>query len=319
MLPVVSVNISSVSLPVNDYRGYGTSIPVVGDGPRVVLSWLSGPASFRCGFIDVAAGKRSDGVPIRGEVRDLLMDSATEGWLLSSYALSRVRVDHDEPVVTSAARPKGIGKFLGRLLPVGAAHIAVGAWWSHTTAILERSTAAIVRRLRITGPELTCERSDSTRLLAPHGGQYVDLYPSTLTVLRRGVLPEGTTPVAHRSELFLLAGPREGRGGGISTEKLWDIRPERLVVLDRDSLAVIRSVPAPDDTRTVLGVDHAGRLVLATRDGVALVDRETLTELDRASIGRQAGPATFVPAAGCVALMPYRPPLDRLFIVRWDR
>jgi hypothetical protein len=169
MLACVEIAVRVIELP-GGPGGYGTELAPVGRGPELLLSWLEGEASFRCGLLDTATGVLSRGVAVRGEVRDAVFDSPDEGWLLSSYALSRVKVEGTRPRILSTIRPSGLGRNQRTLLAVDDAHLAVGAWWSTTTTLLRTSDAAVVRRLKLGSPECVHRTGAIARLFAPHSG-----------------------------------------------------------------------------------------------------------------------------------------------------
>jgi hypothetical protein len=134
-------------------------------------------------------------------------------------------------------------------------------------------------------------------------------------------MPVGTAPVIDRGELFLLHGPKTQADRAVAIEEIWRIEPHTLLALDPDSLAELRRAPAPTDAREVIGVDAAGRLIVSTGRGVALVARDSLEEVARVEVPGlrvDVGAHEYVPGAGAVVITPEGFAPKELVVVRWS-
>jgi hypothetical protein len=98
-------------------------------------------------------------------------------------------------------------------------------------------------------------------------------------------MPSGTRPILHDGKVFLFEGSRSRVHDEVAIKKMWRVSPERVSVLDAESLEVITTAAAPSEVRDLLGVDQSGGLVASTPRGIALLSADELHELDRVDLG----------------------------------
>jgi hypothetical protein len=235
--------------------------------------------------------------------------------VLTTSALCRLSVA-GEPRVLDVQRPKGLGTYLWRLLELGPDHFGATGWATKSVAVISRSTWEVETRLRIPAPHLAVRRGDVVRLYSPHGGMCLDVLPPELERIAQPPMPLGTAPLIDRGELFVLHGRRTQTDRAVPIEKIWRIEPDTLLALDPDSLAELRRAPAPKGARDVLGVDSDGRLIVSTHTGIALVGRDSLTELARIDAVDRASFHTVV--AGAVVISPDGFAPRELVVVSWS-
>jgi hypothetical protein len=306
-----SIEVERVSLGVPERLGqYGSALVALPDGQRVILTLPRGRAGFRLVTVDAVRGEVHAGETIRGELRDGLFEPGATGWLLTTHALCELSLTDGHPRLLRACRPRGLGKYQHRLLALGAHRLGVTGWGSRSVAVIDRATGTVVDRVRVTAPHLAAAMPNAVRLFAPHGGECVDLALPALAVAARRKMPTGTRPILHDGRLFLLEGVRCEVHDEVPIRRLWRVKPERLSVLDAESLLAVNTAVAPPEARDVLGLDASGRLVISTPRGIALASSDELHELERAELDELRLPLlahAWMPKLGAVAALPYPP------------
>jgi hypothetical protein len=306
-----SIEVERVRLGVPERLGqYGSALVVLPDGQRVLLSLPRGRAGFQLVAVDLGSGEVKVGDTVRGEVRDGLFEVRGAGWLLTTHALCELSIADDHPSVQRSWRPQALGTYRDRLLALGAEHVGVTGWGSKSLAVINRGTRTVVDRVRVAAPHHAVAMPGSVRLYAPHGGECVELTLPSLAVAARRKMPTGTRPIPHGGMLFLLEGKRRAVHDEVPIKKMWRVQPERLSVLDAETLLPLISAPAPTEVRDVLGVDALGRLVISTPRGIALASSEELHELARVELDELRLPLlahAWLPKLNAVAALPFPP------------
>jgi hypothetical protein len=315
----VTFDLRTIPLPdwPEDAGTWGSALIAVADQPRVVLSLPSRSHPVPWVVVDIESGETQTGRKLRGEIRDGRIDAAGEGWVLTTSAICKLTVA-DEPRVLEIKRPKGLGTYLWRLLELGPDHFGATGWATKSVAVISRESWTIEKRLRIPAPHLAVEHGDVVRLYSPHGGVCLDVRLPELERVGQEPMPLGTAPVVDGGELFLLHGRKRQADQAVPIEKIWQIEPDTLLALDAESLAELRRAPSPAAARDVIGVDAAGRLIVSTHRGIALVARDSLEELERVDVADRVAFHAFVPGASAVVVSPDGLAPRELVVVRWS-
>lgn len=273
-----------------------------------------------------------DGIP--GDLRDGFIDpSSNMSWFLCSHAVARVSLDPMRPL--DSVR-KGIGTYQWRLFRLSPDLLAITGWSTRSIAIVSTTELRVVKRIMIASPDLVAgtESPDEIWLLAFHAGEAVRLDTARLKVLERRPIPTGIAPVVNGDSIVLLAGHRTPVSG-VSIDEMWQVEAERPILLDRSSFTLVGEGPPlpigpfplklddadkwiglPLNPMRTGGVDRAGRVVVASRRGVAILDPITLGILGE---WRSYDPRpTFSQALDCVVAIDARwNSRDQLTIVTW--
>jgi hypothetical protein len=280
MLPVAGFDASRIELP--DFGligGYGSELVALGDAPRVVLSLPSGGATCPWACVDVESGAVTVERGLRGEVRDGELDREGQGWLLTTSALVRVDVSGALRILDVLA-PKGLGRDHSRLLPMGDDRYGVCSWLGKTLAVVDVRTSTTVKKIRVAAPHVSVLSEETVKLYAPHGGRRMVLRRRGLERLEDTAMPTGTRPFFEGGEVMMVLGTRRP----IAHSSAWEIARDALGVFDASTFDERVRAPMPAGAREVLGMDHEGRVVTSTDDGLALVDRATLRETARLTL-----------------------------------
>lgn len=275
--------VTRVGLPPAGVHGWGSALIPLPGGREIALSLPHGRAAFRLATVDVSSRTfRVDGA-VGGEIRDALFDDDGNGWVLTTQALRPAAFADGRLKLAPATRPRGLGTHQHRLFALGRRHLGVCGWASKSLAVLARESGELVKRLPMVAPSTALARGDQTLLLAPHGAEAIAVDLESLSIRGRWPMPFGTHPLAVDGHVFMLAGERQQSHPGVALERQWRITRDRVLRLDPASFVILAQAPAPPQSRDVLGVDDAGRLVLSTEHGLALVDRD-LREVDRVDL-----------------------------------
>jgi hypothetical protein len=281
---VSRITVVRIALPAGAAHGYGSSLVPLPGRPHVLLSVPHGRAAFRLATLDVRSRSVHIGRPVRGEVRDGVFDAGNAGWLLTTSALCRLDIADAKAAILSTVRPRGLGTYQHRLFALGHRYLGVCGWASKSLAVIDQSSGEMVKRLAMVAPHQALVREDRVLLLAPHGGEVIDLDLRSLTVRGRWPMPFGTQPLVADGHVFMLTGERRQARGMIPIEQQWKIAREQVCRLDLGTLEMLAQAPAPAGSRDALGIDHAGRLVLSSDHGLVLLDARDLGQLDRIDV-----------------------------------
>jgi hypothetical protein len=280
MLPVAGFDASRIELP--DFGltgGYGSELVALGDAPRVALSLPSGGAKCPWVCADVESGAVMAARGLRGDVRDGELDREGRGWLLTTSALVRVDVTGALRILDVLA-PKGLGRDHSRLLPMGDDRYGVCSWLGQTLSVVDVRTSTTVKKIRVAAPHVSVLSEETVKLYAPHGGRRLVLRRNGLERLEDTAMPTGTRPFFEGGEVVMVLGTRRP----IAHSSAWEIAREALGIFDASTFDERVRAPVPTGAREVLGMDHEGRVVISTDDGLALVDRATLRETARLTL-----------------------------------
>lgn len=319
---MLSFTLESVPLPTEpEYVGtWGSAIVATPSSPRVLVSLPTAGHPVRWARVDVETGDVDVARDMRGELRDGVFDSPDEGWLLTTSGLCRVDLSGAAPRVTKAVKPKGLGTYLWRLLPLGPDHLGATGWATRSLAVIDRACGTVEKRIRVVSPHLAVKRGDHVRLYAPHGGECLDLSLPSLARAGRRAMPLGTAPVIHGGELLMASGDRKPLDAESDVDEIWRVVPKAIVALDPESFSELRRAAAPAGARDLLGVDSAGRLIVSTDTGVALLSNPTLHEegrVDLPSLSKPVAFHAFVEGMDAVVISPDRFLPKELVTIRW--
>lgn len=340
----LTISTRTIDLPRRDLRGadrqagfgWGPGVVVRPDKPEAFYGrpWGRNPAPWtrvdlRDGTYVDAQGR--DGIP--GDLRDGFIDAGSdEGWLLCSHGLARVSLD---PMRPSGSVRKGIGTYQWRLFRISPDLVAITGWITRSIALVSTPDLQMVKRIVIGSPDLVMSGDAATEmwLLAFHAGEAALLDLAQLKVVERRAIPTGIAPVILGDTILLLAGHRT-RLSGVSIEDMWAVEADRPILLDRSTFTIVGEGPAlhagplakvsevdkwiglPMNPMRTGGVDRAGRAVVASQRGVAIIDPVTLRVVGE---WRSIDPrARFSEALdGVVAIDARWEKQDRLTIVTW--
>jgi hypothetical protein len=259
--------------------GYGSALVAVGEGPRILLSLHSGAITRPWACVDLLTGEVEAARGLRGEVRDGLVDADGRGWLLTASALVRVDVSSGLHILDTLT-PKGVGKYQSRLLPFGDQRLGVVNWMGNVLSIVDLSTGALMKKLKIAAPHMSRVEDRHVTLFSPHGGERLVVRRDNLARVQSSPMPTGTAPWFDGADLVMVTGTRAPIPR-VAPTRGWTIARHAIGVFDAATLAERLLVATRQDTRDVLGVDRAGRLVLSTDRGFFLADRDNLAEVAR--------------------------------------
>jgi hypothetical protein len=288
--------------------GYGPALVAVPDSTRVLLSLPGGSRNPWC-TVDLATGQIVRGTKMPGNLRAAFFppseSSDPRPWVLCAYGLGRLQLD-GRATVTDVVR-KGIGSFQTALLDLGDGLLGVGHRRGKTLLLLSAADGTAVKRIRVPGPDLSYRLPDGrVRVLGMHHAQVTDIDLNSRTVVGRHSIPYGAGARRIDNALIALIGQRQdirvvddsadARPGGTLVLRLrqpehwpdraaaprpepdlgWDIEREEVAIIDAVDLTIRRTAPVPPSAVEVLGVDHDGRIAVATQDGLTLLDPDTL-------------------------------------------
>ncbi len=278
---MAAFEVSRIELPDFGLKegGYGSELVTVGDAPKVVMSLPSGSAKVPWACVDVQSGSVAAERGLRGEVRDGSLDRAGKGWLLTTSALVRVDVA-GPPRIVDLLVPRGLGRYHSRLLPMGDDRFGACPWPGRTLSVVDVQARAVVKKIRVPAPHLSLVSEQTVTLYAPHGGQRMLLRRRDLKRLEVASMPTGTRPFFDDGEMVMVLGQRRP----IAHSSSWEIARDGLGIFDAETFDEHARVPMPPGAREVLGKDRRGRVVISTDDGLALVDRSTLSETARLTL-----------------------------------
>lgn len=299
--------------------GWGSELVSVPGEPLVIFGLPNGGRASRWAVADLKTGDLRTAHGLHGEVRDGVFTPDGGGWLLTTFAICRVSFK-PELSVSACDRPAGMGTYLWRLLDLGSGWLGATGWTTSSIVVIDSTGLSVRKRVRLISPHLALRRTGAVRLLAPHGGEWLDLELPSLNRSDHGTMPTATGAVQCGDELWMLAGDRVAIDEHVPIERAWRVRPSRLLALDLDSLSELRAAAAPRGAREVLGADSAGRMVISTDNGVSVVDADSLVELGRVDMRSAWQPLSahaFVPTTDSVVAFRERFEPAELIVITW--
>lgn len=316
----VNFDVTTVSTSVSDrYRGgWGSSLVVDPHAPVVVMSLPAGRSPVPWATLNIADGTLSVSTGLDGELRAGIVDPDGSALLLTTHGLAEVEV-RPAPKVVAVYRPKGLGKYLWRLLDLGEPYVAAAGWGTRSIAVVDRNTGEVRKRVRMVSPHAAIPLDgDVVRLFSFHGGEAVDLDVAELQAVGRTELPIGTNPILVGDTIFVLIGEKRPVPSA-DPSRVWRVEAKEIAAIDAMTLKIRQRAPAPPSARDILGVDDE-LLLISTDIGVVAVSSDDLKQRGRirlAARGRTMWQHAFVPACPAIVSSDNRFAPSELRILRW--
>ena len=299
--------------------GWGSSLLVRSNPPEVFWTRTYGLSPLPwsryehlTGEVTTIKGRRG----LHGDLRDAIPDSdGRHAWALLTHGL--VRLDLQEMSVVKELRTgTGLPTHLWRLRGLDDARLLAMSHAVNGVAVIDRDELRVVKTLRVPPPDLILPiGTNRVAFVAFSAGEVrsVDLTSLRSAAVRPTIIGTGVARVG--GEAWLVEGSRHVEP---RAPRLRHVRPERLALVDLETLEVKRRGPDFPDAQRVLGVDPAGRVVVKTVTGIAILDPTTLHRLGGVEMRGAFWTAALLPDGHSLAALPNRfGDPERFFVIRW--
>ncbi|TDO33207.1 hypothetical protein EV643_1335 [Kribbella sp. VKM Ac-2527] len=302
------------ALPRSSRSGYGSAMVRVPNS-TTVMSTLPGGKLYVC---EPLTGDLRAGMRLAGDLRDVVFDDgetngASEAWALATFGLCRIDVESLTRTGDNVRR--GIGKYQGRMVSLSETVLGISAYHGRSMLLVSRRDGTVIQRLRMGAPELVYALGDGRhRCWSPYHAVATDLDVRAQRCVARHPLPYGKGPILAGDQVVVLCGERQDT----PFPNVWNIDPTHVVAFDAGTLTPVWSAAAPEQSIEVLGRDSSGRIVIASRHAISVLNSVALEVEGTYDHHSDLGGALLIPEHNCVVVRDPVHLADSYSVVRWQ-